>query len=108
MARGDTVTDIVTMSDNTSYTEVTVPSDEEWMITGFIGDNTNAIAVYIQEAGQTTRTWFTDMVLSTNNTYIANGYGKWFFNPGHTFSVKCHNSAPRIIYYSGIKTKDTS
>ena len=111
MARGDTVSDIVHMDTNGAYVQVSIPADEEWMITGWIGDNNNAIAVYVQDVDESTdteRIWFTDMVLSTNSSYIANGYGKWFFNPATVFAVICHNNQPREIFYSGIKTKDTS
>ena len=104
MARGDSIAEFFTISNNATYNVVTIPADEEWLITMFSGGNDNQIAIYLHENGATNYSWLGDCT----STWLHLKVLKLTVNPGHNFSYLAHSGQPKYFQMSGYKTKDTS
>ena len=105
MARGDTITDIITSDTDNAYEVITPPADEEWLITVFNSDGSNQRQVWAHENGSTDRLWLGDCTA----TWLQSSYNhKYTFNNGHNLSFRVLSSAPQRLYIAGFKTKDTS
>lgn len=104
MARGDAITEFFTISNNSTYNAVSIPSDEEWLVTMFSGGNDNLISIYLHDNGSTNYSWMGDMT----STWLHNKVLKLTVNQAHTFSYLAHSGQPKYFHMSGFKTKDTS
>ena len=104
MARGDTITEFFTISNNATYNAVSIPADEEWLVTMFVGGNDNQIAIYAHDNGSTNYSWVGYMT----STWLGLRILKMTFNQAHNFSYLAHSGQPKYFHMSGFKTKDTS